>query len=913
MYRNPSEPVSESAVSPWMASILMRRGGAWQRFALYYRQLSAMPRRWRRQLRRKAAVGLGSAALVLALAGPIVAAPARQPAAPQATIVVVNGEVANVNNNKCGLIEAIINARAANTGAMRPDCTSGNINGPDTVSLPAGGNFVLTAAHNTQFGETGLPVITSAVTIDGHGATIRRDTSAGVPFFRLFAVDTSGSLALQDLTLAGGHTGIQYVGGGAVLNNNVLTIEDSTLTDNTAYHGGAVYSSGGVTTITGSTVTGNSTSYLYGKGGGVCARGNLTISATTLTDNTAFSGGAVHISETATITGSTIADNVAWSHYYGGSGGGVYVGFQATAAIVDSTIAGNTSQAGSDESGWGGGVLVVGQATITGSVIAGNLAEQTIDGDSGAYVPGLGGGLSNWGATDIVNSTVSSNTAGHGGGLHNEAQLTVRSSAITGNISPGVFPDEPDYIGFLGLGGGLNNSGTAAIVNSTISGNTATHGGGLFNADQLTVTHSTITGNEALRIGSPDPENGGFSGLGGGVFGWGLHDSCSTSTLRGVILSGNMATDNGREAWLEAPTTGCTPTMVVNAINVFGRAGDDGLVGFTPGATDIVPTVGLAAILSPLANNGGPTMTHALPANSPALDRAPNASCTTAPVNGVDQRGQPRNQNAAGGVTNNECDAGSFERAGAPVAQLSFYLSATGNGTVGGVAFAPGDIIQFTPAGGWSMYFDASDVGITKNVTAFEIEGNGHILLSLAAPQNVPGVGNVAAQDVLRFTPTSTGNNTAGAFTKAFDGSDNLLSTAGEKIDALGLASNGRLALSTSGAAAVMRPDNSALKAQDEDVLGFNLGNGQWSEFFNGTAIPGLAAEDVNALWIDPATGDLYISIVGAFNLGGIAGDGRDIVKLTPSGAPGGYTPSLFWDGSAAGFPVAIDGLEMAP
>ena len=70
VYRNrtPSEPLPESAVSPWMASILMRRGGsAWQRFALTYHQLLAMPRRWRRQLRRKAAVGLGSAALVLAL------------------------------------------------------------------------------------------------------------------------------------------------------------------------------------------------------------------------------------------------------------------------------------------------------------------------------------------------------------------------------------------------------------------------------------------------------------------------------------------------------------------------------------------------------------------------------------------------------------------------------------------------------------------------------------------------------------------------------------------------------------------------------------------------------------------------------------------------------------------------------
>jgi hypothetical protein len=163
---------------------------------------------------------------------------------------------------------------------------------------------------------------------------------------------------------------------------------------------------------------------------------------------------------------------------------------------------------------------------------------------------------------------------------------------------------------------------------------------------------------------------------------------------------------------------------------------------------------------------------------------------------------------------------------------------------------------------------------------------------------------------VIRFTPTSTGNNTAGSFSMALDGSANLLTTSTEKIDALAR-TNGRVALSTVGAAAVKRPDNSVLKAQDEDALGFNLTTGQWSEYFNGTAIPGLGVEDVNALWIDPTTGDLYISIVGTFNLGGVAGNAKDIVKLTPSTAPGGYTPSLFWDGSAAGFPSNIDGLEM--
>jgi hypothetical protein len=70
--------------------------------------------------------------------------------------------VADINNNKCGLIEAIINARISNAGGMRSDCTAGNVNGPDTISLPTNGTFVLTSAHNEQFGPTGLPVITSA-------------------------------------------------------------------------------------------------------------------------------------------------------------------------------------------------------------------------------------------------------------------------------------------------------------------------------------------------------------------------------------------------------------------------------------------------------------------------------------------------------------------------------------------------------------------------------------------------------------------------------------------------------------------------------------------------------------------------------------------------------------------------------
>jgi hypothetical protein len=81
----------------------------------------------------------------------------------------------------------------------------------------------------------------------------------------------------------------------------------------------------------------------------------------------------------------------------------------------------------------------------------------------------------------------------------------------------------------------------------------------------------------------------------------------------------------------------------VNAFNVFGQNGNAGLVGFSKGATDIVPSGGLASILSPLAD----TAAHANPpTGSPASTWPPTPPAPPRPVSSVDQRGQPRNKTA---------------------------------------------------------------------------------------------------------------------------------------------------------------------------------------------------------------------------------------------------------------------------
>ena len=57
-----------------------------------------------------------------------------------------------------------------------------------------------------------------------------------------------------------------------------------------------------------------------------------------------------------------------------------------------------------------------------------------------------------------------------------------------------------------------------------------------------------------------------------------------------------------------------------------------------------------------LADNGGPTPTHALPMGSPAIDAMPAASCASE----TDQTGKVRPQDGDGDMVA-DCDIGAFE------------------------------------------------------------------------------------------------------------------------------------------------------------------------------------------------------------------------------------------------------------
>lgn len=242
-----------------------------------------------------------------------------------------------------------------------------------------------------------------------------------------------------------------------------------------------------------------------------------------------------------------------------------------------------------------------------------------------------------------------------GGGVYNKsnANTTLTGVAIQGNTA-------------YWFGGGAYNEGTLTIADSTISGNSASYGGGVMDSGfSLAIKKSTISGNLAHQegggvhsyYGSATISNCTISGNsahqfdGGGITIWNANAWISHS-----LITGNSAPE-GSEIYANSLSV-----VYLNAFNLVGDSSEttaQALVRVTAGATDILATsngtnpTALAAILDPLANNGGPTMTHALLPGSPAIDAGDPGFM---PPPDFDQRGAPFSRVVGGRI-----DVGAFE------------------------------------------------------------------------------------------------------------------------------------------------------------------------------------------------------------------------------------------------------------
>ncbi|HEX5651286.1 MAG TPA: choice-of-anchor Q domain-containing protein [Steroidobacteraceae bacterium] len=344
-------------------------------------------------------------------------------------------------------------------------------------------------------------------------------------------------------------------------------------------------------------------------GVGIFNQGDLALNDSSVTDTLASgltNHGGVLVLNDSRVTGHRQELN-------GVYGGGIDNRYGGTVALTNSVISGNTAHYR------GGGIYnsADSSVTLTNSTVSGNQA-----------VVYSGGGIMNRGRLVLAGTTVADNQAHGSGGILNVGTATIRRSTISGNrVGHGTES-----------GGGIRNLGTLTLVNSTVSNNTArSYGGGIASDGTLTIRGSTVTGNALVA----PPQY--YLQDGGGVF-----VSSGTLTLQRSIVSGNKAF-TVREISV-APGV----TVTTNDFNLFGHGGDAGVVGFTPGSTDIVPNEAIGGILLPLADNGGDTdtRTHALAMGSPALNASPDDDGCPA----VDQRGSPRPRGPA-------CDVGSFEGA----------------------------------------------------------------------------------------------------------------------------------------------------------------------------------------------------------------------------------------------------------
>jgi parallel beta helix pectate lyase-like protein/S-layer family protein/polymorphic membrane protein len=368
-------------------------------------------------------------------------------------------------------------------------------------------------------------ILASTVTIDKNmtinGLGMNQLTISGNNVSRVFYINSGVTVTLDSLIIAHGKSPYGSSGGG-IFNAGALTVTNSTISENSAAYGGGIFNEGGTVMMIDSTLSYNNV-YMYG--GGVYSQGGtVTVSNSTLSNNASVVGGGVYNAGGTMMVSNSIFSYNSGDPLMSSAAGGIYnIG---TLTISDSTFSNNSAQDS------GGGIFHSGGTlTITNSIFSGNSA-------SGYH--SAGGGIINDDTLIITNSTFSGNSAEVGGAIYNNGtlgMLTVTDSTFSGNSAldgGGIFNYDTLTVtnstfsgngtsSYGSSGGGISNYKTLTVTNSTFFENSATYGGGIRNGDfynpsTLTVTNSTFSVNSASYGGAIDNagtltiNNGTFSG-----------------------------------------------------------------------------------------------------------------------------------------------------------------------------------------------------------------------------------------------------------------------------------------------------------------------------------------------------------------------------------------------------------------
>ncbi|MBN2084819.1 MAG: right-handed parallel beta-helix repeat-containing protein [Anaerolineales bacterium] len=515
------------------------------------------------------------------------------------------------------------------------------------------GNLTLDHLEVAVNQASGIDSFTAAggVSISLENSTVFENTGPGVNGINtVFTMD----YVTMDRNTGGG---LRVVGGS-------LTLDHGGVADNAVpTDGGGIYlSMAGNPDIRNTTIEGNTGGH---KGGGLYLWGlpgtMMILTNCTFDGNYGYDGGGMYIDAgTSHLAASTLINNRAKHH-----GGGIFVNTNnnPTLWIEDGTVvgrigAGNIANSAPASGGLGGGIYSMNNLYITDSSIEGNTGD-------GIYNEG--------GEVRVMDSSVSANTLsgiesfvsgatvdilitrskfvknGFSGIGAINADLEINQGSIRDNAASGIrmnggtlTMDQSEVVGnhSSGDGGGIAGYNiSAAMQNSTVSGNTAAAtGGGLYlwglAAGKISLANMTVSGNTAGTAGGGLEVGNGNVGLSNVTVaantGGGVHvQNPSLVALRNTIVADHTAGN-------------CGGLPVTSQGNNLDTDGTCALAG--PGDLS-----GLPANLGPLADNGGPTFTHALLPGSPALETGDDATCMAA-----DQRGIGRPQGL-------HCDMGAFE------------------------------------------------------------------------------------------------------------------------------------------------------------------------------------------------------------------------------------------------------------
>lgn len=578
--------------------------------------------------------------------------------------------------------------------------------------------------------------ISETLTIDSEGKAITVDADRKS---RVFYIEPDNEVEIAGLTITSGRDGgIHNAGilvlshvivtrngaspwgghGGGIYNSGSLTVVNGTISDNFAAeggvedggHGGGIYSTGILRVIDSRIITNRAGSggdrsqdsyddYLDGGaggwGGGIYSDGEVTVTNSVIEGNSAGRGG------NADLQGMGGA---------GGHGGGMYV--RGAGTITNSSVIDNTGGSGgvgsfdyAGSGGNGGGIAGDADMRIVNSTIRSNHAGSAhrwgLDNDSGS-----GGGIYNSGMLTVEQSDVIGNATGSershecgaaGGGIRNRGNLTLRQSTVADNEAMGG-----SCASWPPGGGGVALDGDAVVDQSTIAGNTArTDGGGIFfmGEGDVAITNSTISGNSAgaahederLRHGVGGGVLASFSGTftyvnstiaansageaGGGIYSW------IGATLRNTLVAGNESHE-GADCYDVRPDFFRITSAGYNLVGDETGCPADHSEDLT-----VDPATVFTNVIGPLADNGGPTPTHALLEESPAIDAG---SCTDAEGDAIltDQRGEPRPSVDPGGSGDGTgCDISAFE----------FQFEVVGDETAPDIALSEGPLVLWPP------------------------------------------------------------------------------------------------------------------------------------------------------------------------------------------------------------------------